>query len=105
MSGKMDIGLRTLPLWRGLSRTMRDNIEKVFKDMEIPYFIDSKKSVLGNSLVEFVRAALDMVYKDFSYESVFRYLRTGFTDYTRGVGGRHGELCSGHGHTGEKPLE
>lgn len=34
----------------GSVKDYENNIEKVFKDMEIPYFIDSKKSVLGNSL-------------------------------------------------------
>lgn len=47
-----------------------------FEETGIPYFLDDKKSILENPLVEFIRAALEMV-KDFSYESVFRYLKTG----------------------------
>lgn len=43
----------------------------------IPYFMDDKKSILENAMVELIRAALEVVQKDFSYESVFRYLKTG----------------------------
>ena len=47
-----------------------------FDEAGIPYFLDVKKSILENPMVELIRAALEMV-KDFSYESVFRYLKTG----------------------------
>lgn len=36
-----------------------------------------------NPFVEYLRAALEMVVQDFSYESVFRYLRCGMSDITR----------------------
>lgn len=42
----------------------------------IPCFLDDKKSILENPMVELIRSALETV-KDFSYESVFRYLKTG----------------------------
>lgn len=43
----------------------------------IPYFLDDKKSILKNPMVELIRAALELIRRDFSYETVFRYLRTG----------------------------
>ncbi len=43
----------------------------------IPFFMDDKKDVLDNPMVELIRGALEAVQKDFSYESVFRFLRTG----------------------------
>lgn len=48
-----------------------------FQMSGIPYFLDDKKSILKNPMVELIRAALELVRRDFSYESVFRYLRTG----------------------------
>ncbi len=42
----------------------------------IPFFLDDKKSILENPLVEYIRAALEAVRKDFSYESMFRYLKS-----------------------------
>lgn len=46
----------------------------------IPCFIDNKKDILSNSYVEFLRSAIEIVVRDFSYESVFRYLRCGMVD-------------------------
>ena len=46
----------------------------------IPYFLDQKRSVLRSPMVEFVRAAMEMVCKSYSYESVFRFLKSGMTD-------------------------
>ena len=40
-------------------------------------FLDDKKSILENPFIELIRAALDAV-KECSYESIFRYLKTGF---------------------------
>lgn len=48
-----------------------------FDEAGIPYFLDDKKSILENPFIELIRAALDGV-KDASYESIFRYLKTGF---------------------------
>lgn len=56
----------------------------VFEDAGIPFFVDEKHSVLMNPFVEYLRAALEMVVQGFSYESVFRYLRCGMSDLSRG---------------------
>ncbi len=48
-----------------------------FQLNHIPYFLDDKKSILKNPMVELIRAAIEIIQKDFTYESVFRYLRTG----------------------------
>lgn len=54
-------------------------MEKVFEDYGIPCFLDYKRSVLKNPFVEFLRALLEMVEQDFTYETVFRYLRCGLS--------------------------
>ena len=48
-----------------------------FQLSKVPFFLDDKKSILKNPMVELIRAAIELIHKDFSYESVFRYLRTG----------------------------
>ena len=48
-----------------------------FQLNKIPFFLDDKKSILKNPMVELIRAAIEIIQKNFSYESVFRYLRTG----------------------------
>ena len=55
---------------------------QVFREAGIPYFIDEKHTVLMNPFVEYFRAALEMAVQDFSYESVFRYLRCGMSCVT-----------------------
>ncbi|QNM05205.1 PD-(D/E)XK nuclease family protein [Qiania dongpingensis] len=56
----------------------RPILEQAMKEAGIPCFLDDKRSLLTNPLVEYMRAALEIVEKDFSYESVFRYLKCGF---------------------------
>lgn len=41
--------------------------------------MDAKRDVLKNPFVEFLRALLLAVQEDFSYESMFRLLRSGMT--------------------------
>ena len=54
-------------------------IKRSFEEYQIPVFMDHKRSILLNSFVEYVRSLLTMVEQNFSYESVFRYLRTNLT--------------------------
>lgn len=61
----------------------RPQIEHAFAQMEIPCFLDVKRSILENAFIECIRALLDIFSENFSYESVFRYLRSGFTPLSR----------------------
>ena len=54
--------------------------KRSFMRAGIPCFIDYKKEILGNPFAELLRSALAVIAEDFSYESVFRYLKTGLTD-------------------------
>ena len=58
-----------------------NQIEKVFQRYEIPFFMDHKRSILLNSFVEFLRSLLAMAEQNFTYESVFRYLKSGFSGF------------------------
>lgn len=57
----------------------RHTAEMIFETMGIPSFIDLKRSIINNGLVEMLRSVLEMYSAGFSYESVFRYLRTGLS--------------------------
>ncbi|OUP83464.1 helicase-exonuclease AddAB subunit AddB [Lachnoclostridium sp. An169] len=59
-----------------------DVLEKACAAYEIPVFMDYKKSILLNSFVEYLRSLLSMAEEGFTYESVFRHLRTGLTGFT-----------------------
>ena len=57
-------------------------MEETFARLSIPGFTDQKRDVLKNPFVEFLRALLSAVQEDFSYESMFRFLRSGMTQMT-----------------------
>ena len=59
-----------------------DALEKACAMFDIPIFMDHKKSILLNSFVEYVRSLLAMAEQNFTYESVFRHLRTGLCGFT-----------------------
>ncbi len=50
---------------------------------KIPSFLDYKRNVMGNMAVNFLRNALRVIEEDFSYESVFSFLKCGFADISR----------------------
>lgn len=56
--------------------------EASFEKYGIPVFMDRTRGILLNPCVEFIRAALEILMKNYSYESVFRYLRTGLAGFT-----------------------
>lgn len=51
----------------------------IFAQNDIPYFLDQKLHVTDNCLVEMITAVLDVIEKNYTYDSIFRYLRTGLT--------------------------
>lgn len=48
---------------------------------DIPVFLDHTRGLLLNPFIEYIRSALKMVLSDFSYDSVFHYLRCGLADF------------------------
>lgn len=52
-------------------------LRQEFVRQGIPFFLDDKRSFMTHPLVEYIRSALEVVVKDFSYESVFRHLKCG----------------------------
>lgn len=59
--------------------TYHDLISNVFADYNIPVFIDRKRPVMHHPLVELVRSALEVYISDWSFNPVFRFLKTDLT--------------------------
>lgn len=57
-------------------------VETEFAKMEIPTFIDQTHGIAKNPLVEFIKRALALYQKDFSYDAVMGYLRSGLAQMT-----------------------
>ncbi|WP_123052914.1 helicase-exonuclease AddAB subunit AddB [Clostridium sp. JN-1] len=55
-------------------------IRAVFSEYNIPFFIDKKRKIFNNPIIVFVISAVEIIAKNWSYESVFKYLKTGFLD-------------------------
>ena len=63
--------------------SLYDNyVDEIFAAYDIPYFLDQTRTILFHPFIEFIRAVLEVVELDFSYESVFRFLRCGLTGIT-----------------------
>lgn len=54
--------------------------DKACGKMGFPCFVDYKKDIMNNSLVDFIRSLLDLVRKNYDYESMIHYLRSCFVD-------------------------
>lgn len=62
--------------------TYAAHLEKQCELYGVPIFLDYKKSILLNAFVEYVRSLLAMAEQNFSYESAFRFLRTGMSGFS-----------------------
>ncbi|GAA0454727.1 helicase-exonuclease AddAB subunit AddB [Alkalibacillus silvisoli] len=62
--------------------TYHDLIETIFKDYEIPVFLDEKKTMLNHPFVELIRTGLEVVEREWRYDALFRLLKTGFVKST-----------------------
>jgi len=52
--------------------------KSIFNKFNIPVFIDEKKDLSQNILVRYILAILNIFARNWSYESVFEYIKTGF---------------------------
>lgn len=58
-------------------------ITAIFTRFHIPVFADQKKDFSDNILVKYLLSVVDIFAKNWSYESVFHYLKTGFSPFTK----------------------
>lgn len=73
---------REIGVVSGDPATYSNYIRQVFGEWKIPYFLDEKRGILTNPFAEFVRAALAVCADSYRYESIFRLLKSGMTDFT-----------------------
>ena len=55
-------------------------IKAIFTKYEIPVFIDEKKDLNQNILIRYILSILEIIIKNYSYESVFNYLKINFSE-------------------------
>ncbi len=57
-----------------------EDAKSIFSKYDIPLFVDEKKELNQNILIKFIISMLEIFSKNWSYESVFNYLKTGLLD-------------------------
>ena len=70
---------RDIAVVTGALDTYAPYVEDLFTRYEIPYFLDQTTAIVYHPFIESLRAILQVVEEDFSYEAVMRFLRTGFS--------------------------
>lgn len=58
-------------------------VETEFGQLEIPCFLDRTRGIVMNPMIEYIKSALQLYIKDFSYDTVFHFLRSGMADISR----------------------
>lgn len=79
---KRNLQYRDIALICGNLEGYASYIEAEFADMGIPCYIDKTRQLSLNPMIEFIGSALELFIRDFSYEVVFHYLRSGLADFT-----------------------
>ena len=55
-------------------------IKEIFNKYNIPVFIDEKGDINGNILMKYIISLLNILSTNFSYESMFSYIKSGLLD-------------------------
>ena len=77
---KENFRYKDIAIITGNLETYRELLAPILEREGMPFFADETHSVLMNPFVEYLRSAMDMATSGMSYESVFRYLRSGMSD-------------------------
>ena len=54
------------------------SIKAIFNEYEIPVFMDEKRDLGQNPIIKYVLSLLDIFVKNWSYEAMFNYIKSGF---------------------------
>ena len=59
-------------------QTYSSQIRAIFNMYGIPVFIDEKRSLSQNPIIQYILSLLEIINKNWSHESTFNYIKTGF---------------------------
>lgn len=80
---KKEYCYRDFAIVTGNLETYAAYVETEAEKFDIPVYMDYTKGILLNPFIEYIRSALKLVMDNFSYQSVFHYLRSGLTGFAR----------------------
>lgn len=58
-------------------------VETEFGQLEIPCFLDRTRGIVLNPMIEYIKSVLQLYIRDFSYDTVFHFLRSGMANISR----------------------
>ena len=80
-------------------------MKEIFGSLGISYFIDEKRSLISNPLIEYLRAAVLICADDYSYEGIFRLLKCPLSGIDRNLTDRLENYVLGCGIRGKKKWQ
>ncbi len=78
-----DLFYRDIAIVCGNLEAYSEELTIAAKQFGLPLYIDQTLNIKLNPLVEYIRSALRIVREDYSFDSVFHFLRCGLCDFTR----------------------
>lgn len=58
-------------------------LRQALAENNIPFFMDEKRGIMANPIIESILASLEIIIKGYRYNEVFRFLKAGFSDLDR----------------------
>lgn len=83
MVRKTGIRYRDVAALAGDLEVYGDILASVFYEHDIPFFVDAKEGIASRPIVRLIKSVIEIFVRDFSYESVFGFLKTGLTPISR----------------------
>ena len=96
---------RDIAIVCGDLETYSDALELTAEKFRIPIYIDRTTAIRLNPFIEYIKSALNIVAQNYSYESVFHYMRSGLADFEPGDVDRLENYVRALGIRGKKQWE
>ena len=80
-------------------------IKAIFEKYKIPVFMDEEKDLSQNVLIKYILAVIDIFTNNWSYESMFNYIKTGFLNLEKDNIFELENYCIKYGIKGKKWYE
>ncbi len=77
-------------------------VKAIFKKYKIPVFMDEEKDLSQNILVKYILSIIDIFSNNWSYESMFNYIKTGFLNIDKNDIFKLENYCIKYGIKGKK---
>ncbi|MBQ7840053.1 MAG: helicase-exonuclease AddAB subunit AddB [Lachnospiraceae bacterium] len=85
--------------------TYASSFEQAFTEYDIPAYLDKTRKIVLNPFIEYIKSALQIRVDNYSYEAVFRYLRSGLADFSEEETDRLERYAKALGIRGRKKWE